>query len=203
MDSFYQKRRDDMPSTTTFKTRLHWEPNFTQGLHRTIQSSNPTPTRFLDRGEYSYARIPPPASRAEIYGLAIGTCFLALLLAWLLLLGIRNAINFFANKSNRVTRERDPESNIIFEARDPEERRPFLSNVRNVSAGQFIASARRKSVDFATGVARGIGGLRRTTHPTPYVDEEAALGETENNGTDTNGPFLRHNARHMAGALPV
>ncbi|OTA81750.1 hypothetical protein M434DRAFT_205552 [Hypoxylon sp. CO27-5] len=184
---------DDMPSTTTFNTRYHLNRNnneYGRTSQPTIPPQTPVPIRVLNLATSTQPRSLQPATRGEIYGLAFGTCLLLLLTGCLLLVGIRAGFGFFARKSDKMKQETDPESGPTLEI--PEQSRSLLSKLRMMSAEELIQSARRKSIEVATGIKRDIGEFGRLNHSARHrIDEEAGLGKVEKGGADTGGPFLR------------
>lgn len=163
-----------------------------------MRSYNPAPTLPCDRSSYDLPVVTRHASNTEIYGLTLGTCFLVLLMGWLLIVGIRTSFSYlrvFTKKPNDVDRTLDPESGIIRGGNTlewqqaPGGSRSFLSNMRKVSAEMLAKSAQRKSGELATGL-RDMDFLRRLMHPTHILDEEAALGVGDGEN-DAGGSFLR------------
>ncbi|KAI0117532.1 hypothetical protein F4776DRAFT_270001 [Hypoxylon sp. NC0597] len=187
------KTQDDMPSTTTFNTRYLRNRNnndYGRTSQPTIPPQTPVPIRPLNLATFTQPRSLQPATRSEIYGLAFGTCLLLLLTGSLLLVAIRASFGFFARKSDKMKQETDPEIGLTLEI--PEQSRSFLSKLRAMSAEELIKSARRKSIDVATGIKRDIGEFGRLNHYERYrVDEEAGLNKVERRGVDAGGPFLR------------
>ncbi|KAI1106870.1 hypothetical protein F4804DRAFT_270792 [Jackrogersella minutella] len=189
----YQGDSDAMPSTTTFNTKYFMNHNhnkYERPSQSTIRPQPLAPARIFDQTTITY---PParPASRAEIYGLALGTCCLVLLIGWLLVMSIRNSVNILINKPSRINRKMVSQNDDLTQGQ-ARESQSFLSNLRQVSAEELIKSAQRRSADVATGLKRDMSELRRMAHPTRRrMDEEAALGGTEEGGGESNGPFLR------------
>ncbi|KAI0386198.1 hypothetical protein F5Y04DRAFT_117496 [Hypomontagnella monticulosa] len=172
-----------------------------------MRSYDPAPTSPCDRSPYTFPVVTQPASRTEIYGLALGTCFLVLLMIWLVTVGIRTSMNHFKifnKKPNDVDRTLDPESGIIHGGnilewqQFPEERKSFLSNMRTVSAESWIKLARRSSAEFVAGF-KDMDVLKRLKHPAHILDEEAALGM--NNGQNDSGGSFLHRPGWTAGVL--
>ncbi|KAI0881913.1 uncharacterized protein GGS22DRAFT_196099 [Annulohypoxylon maeteangense] len=186
----------DMPSTITFNTQhimSRSNNKYGQPLQPTIDPQALAPARIFEHASFSDSPVGRPANSVEIYGLALGTCFLALLLAWFLLIVAREIFEFFHTDPNAPSQRTDPESGYIRERQIPKESRSFLSNFRNMSseAEELIRSARRASINAATVFKRDMGEFRRKAHPTRRrVDDEEALGDAGGDGTETKGSFL-------------
>ncbi|XXG96527.1 Mitochondrial inner membrane organizing system component [Hypoxylon texense] len=148
-----------------------------------------------------YSRIPPPASDGEIYGLAVGTCFLYVLMGWLAVIGIRTVIGMIRQKAKQ-RRSTDPENGTAFEPPQAQENgRSFLPSMGAVTTGELIQSARRKSINIAAGIRRDMGSIRRASHPP--LDEEAAVGgHTEGVGTEGEADDSFLHQRHRTMAVP-
>ncbi|KAI1212231.1 uncharacterized protein F4807DRAFT_363715 [Annulohypoxylon truncatum] len=186
----------DMPSTITFNTQHIMSRNdnrYGQHLQPTIVPQTLAPARIFEHASFSRAPAARPANGVEIYGLALGTCFLALLLGWILLAVARETFHFFHRGANAPNQRADPESGYISERQTLEESGSFLSNFRNVSseAEELIKSAQRASVNVATLLKRDMGELRRKAHSARRrVDEEEALDDTGGVRTNTKCSFL-------------
>ncbi|KAI1374631.1 hypothetical protein F4677DRAFT_162804 [Hypoxylon crocopeplum] len=186
-------------ASTTIATHSsnHIDNDHGRASYKTFRPQGQSPPRILDHTPSSYRTATRPANRAEIYSLALGTCFLALLMGWLLYVGIRTAVSTSANKPRKAVRETDPESGSdTWEGRQtPDGNRSLLASLRRASGGELMESARRKSIDIANGLKRDMGSLRRLSHPTRRMDKEAALeaaeGGVEEGRTEGDGPFLR------------
>ncbi|KAI2470586.1 hypothetical protein F4781DRAFT_169329 [Annulohypoxylon bovei var. microspora] len=192
----HQQIGADMPSTVTFNTKHIMSQNnngYGKPSQPTVVSQTLAPGRIFEHASFSYPPVERPANNFEIYGLALGTCFLALLLGWILVIVTRETIDLFRNNANEPSQIMDPESGYTQEGQTPKESVSFLSNLGNVpsEAEELIKSVRRASVNVATGLKRDVGLFRRKADPTRHrVDEEAALAETGKEGTETKGPFL-------------
>ncbi|KAI1648516.1 hypothetical protein F4815DRAFT_409894 [Daldinia loculata] len=192
----YQKERDAI-SAPAF-TMVHYssyDDGPARALQQTMLPQTPASPHIFQHTTFSYPLGVRPASLSEIYGLALGICFLVLLMGWLLLVGIRVGIRSLATKGGKATRNMDLECCHIPEERPPKEDRSLLSKLRKVSAEDLIKSAWHKTTDLATSIERDACELRRTTHPPHRLDEEAVLGNTESSGTKGSGSFLRRTCR--------
>ncbi|KAI0851829.1 hypothetical protein F5Y00DRAFT_218119 [Daldinia vernicosa] len=192
----YQKERDDIsvPAST-----MAYYSNYDDGPARVLQQTMlpqiPALSHTFQHTTFSYPSGVRPASLNEIYGLALGICFLVLLMGWLLLVGIRLGIRSLATKGGKTTHNMDLECCHIPKERPLKEDRSLLSKLRKVSAEDLIKSAWHKTTDLATSIERDACELRRTTHPRHRLDEEAALGNVESSGTKGSGSFLRKTCR--------
>ncbi|KAI1144570.1 hypothetical protein F5Y05DRAFT_418507 [Hypoxylon sp. FL0543] len=185
--------QDDMPSTTTFNTNYYLNRNNDDygGVSQpTILPQTRLPNRVF---KLTQPRSLQPATRNEIYGLAIGTCFLILLIGFLFLIAIRASCGIFTKKPEKANRETDPESGPAPEP--PEKSYSILSKLRKVSTEEFIKSARLKSLDVAAGIKRDIGEFRMNHSARHSIDEEAGLFGVKGGGIATNGHFLRRKRR--------
>lgn len=182
-----------------------------QASQQTIRSHTPAPVDIFEHSTYEQPFVVPrPANRYEIYGLALGVCFLILLLSWLLFLGVQGMLRSLTEHPSRVDQKDDPERGEDGERGDmteglqtPDERPSLLSSLRKVSADDLIQRARRKSLNVATGLKRDMGSLRRVSCPTPVMDEEALVGgQADGSGYEAGGSFLRR-IRRTGDAPPV
>ncbi|KAI1412895.1 hypothetical protein F5Y13DRAFT_199391 [Hypoxylon sp. FL1857] len=181
-----QYGQNDMSSITAFSTKYFPDRN----NNEYGRASKPTVTLQTRLPNDVYKITLRPATRCEIYGVALGTCFLILLLGWFLLVGIRAGLASFTKKTDKASQDTDPENGLILEA--PEQSRSIMSKLRKVSAEELIKSARRTSLDVATGIKRDIGEFRRINHSARHrMDEEAGLDKIGRGGMEENGPFLR------------
>ncbi|KAI1469587.1 uncharacterized protein F4812DRAFT_336365 [Daldinia caldariorum] len=142
------------------------------------------------------------ASSREICGLALGICFLVLLMGWLLLVGIRVSIRSLHEGRGKATRKMDLECCRILEERPTIKDSSLLSKLRKISAEELIKSAWRKGTDLAASIRRDACELGRPTYPIPAIDEETGLGVVGNSGIQRRGSFLRTTCRG-AGVLSV
>ncbi|KAI1801598.1 hypothetical protein F4811DRAFT_452209 [Daldinia bambusicola] len=142
------------------------------------------------------------ASSREICSLALGICFLVLLMGWLLLVGIRVSIRSLEEARGRATRKMDLEYCRILEERPAIKDSSLLSKLRKVPAEELIKSAWHQGTDLAASIRRDAYELRRATPPIPTMDEEAALSVAGNSGIQRRGSFLRRTCRG-AGVLSV
>ncbi|OTB08461.1 hypothetical protein M426DRAFT_7776 [Hypoxylon sp. CI-4A] len=176
-----------MPSTFTFKTTRRPE----QVPQQTNRPETYAPGRPFENASSIYPRATRPANLAEIYGLALGTCFLIALLGIILLKIIHSATRSHASESERENRMLiDPESGNVLEDSEIKGTRSLLSAVQRASPG-LLRSARRTSKDVADGFKRDICEIRKALHTSTGKDEESALCDAEKNGTRAEGPFLR------------
>lgn len=171
-----------------------------------IKSHTLAPTHAFKTATATYPLTSPLASHEEIYIMALAICFLALLIGWLLIVCIRTSLYSLARKARKKAQEIDPESGILLGGEHvPEEGSSLLCSLRNVSTGSLIKSAGGKSLDFANGITKEIGPIRRKTRSIRYLDEEAAVGCNEGEDDDSmevGGYFLR--LRHgIAAVLPA
>ncbi|KAI0122156.1 hypothetical protein F4814DRAFT_446097 [Daldinia grandis] len=167
----------------------------TRALQQTMLPQTPVSPHIFQHATFSYPLGVRPASLGEIYGLALGICFLVLLMGSLLLLGIRVGIRSLATKGGKAIHNMDLECCHIPKERLPKEDRSLLSKLRKVSAEDLIKSAWHKTTDLATSIERDACELRRITHPPYRLDEETALGNADSSGTIGSGSFLRRTCR--------
>ncbi|KAI1094691.1 hypothetical protein F5B19DRAFT_21519 [Rostrohypoxylon terebratum] len=192
----HQKPYADMPSTITFNTQNimnHRDSRYGQPSQPTIVPRTLAPARIFNHASVSYTPAGRSANSVEIYGLALGTCFLAIFLGWILFILAREGFGLFRNRWNASSQRTDPEIGYTPERGTPNESRLLLSHFRNVSseAEELIKSAQRAGANIATVLKRDMGELRRRTHPTRRrVDEEEALNDTGGDGFGINRSFL-------------
>ncbi|KAI0180870.1 hypothetical protein GGR52DRAFT_8853 [Hypoxylon sp. FL1284] len=142
-----------------------------------------------------------PANSSEVYGLALGSCFLIVLLSWLLIIGIRVG-NGALRRKNKKKSDADPESGTRLDPLPSKRRRPRLPGMGTAATGELIRSARRKSIKIVAGLRRDMVSIRKASPPP--MDEEAAVGGcVEGLGTTkADDPFLHHR-RQATGVLSV
>ncbi|OTB17964.1 hypothetical protein K445DRAFT_265618 [Daldinia sp. EC12] len=150
----------------------------------------------------SYPSSIQPASPREIGSLALGICFLVLLMGWLLFVGIRASVRSLATRRGKTAQTMDLEYCHILEERPARKDTSLLSKLRTVSAEKLIESAWRKGADLATSIERDVCELRRMAHPAHRIDEEAALGMMGSSGIQSSSSFLHRTCRG-AGVLSV
>ncbi|KAI0901919.1 hypothetical protein F4806DRAFT_490392 [Annulohypoxylon nitens] len=192
----HQKTYADMPSTITFNTQHimnHRDSKHGLPSQPTIAPQTLAPARIFDHASVSYTPAGRSANSVEIYSLALGTCFLAIFLGWILFILAQEGFDFIRNRWNASSQRTDPEIGYTPERGTPNEGGLLLSHFRNVSseAEEIIKSAQRAGANIATVLKRDMGGLRRRTHPVRRrVDEEEALDDTGGDGIGTNRSFL-------------
>ncbi|KAI1772462.1 hypothetical protein F4818DRAFT_172833 [Hypoxylon cercidicola] len=194
-----RKDRDNMlPNTFVTRNANYVGNSYEEAMQQTVCSQTSGPGCVMKHSQYPSH--PGPANTGEIYGLALGTCFLLVLMGWILFVGIRTGINMLRRTTKR-NRDVDPEGGIVLEPQPPEKSHSFLPSMGSVVTGEFIQSARQKSMNVAAGLRKDIVSIRRRPHPP--VDEEAAMGShTEGVGTNADDSFLHQRHRAMA-VLPA
>ncbi|KAI6091973.1 hypothetical protein F4821DRAFT_280232 [Hypoxylon rubiginosum] len=199
--------RSNAFTTTYTKTSIVTEHQ--AATEQSIYSQTPEPGYLAERNNNQYPSIPGPgpAGTGEVYGLALGTCFLFVLIGWLIVVGIRTGIGLLG-RPTKENRDTDPEVVTIyepFESQPPETSRSSLPARGTAAAGGIIRSARRTSINIATGLKRDISSMgsigRRTSLPHPMDEEAAVGGNTEGVGIKVDDSFL-HQRRTMA-VLPA
>ncbi|KAI8966195.1 hypothetical protein F5Y11DRAFT_186468 [Daldinia sp. FL1419] len=185
------------PSFTTKYTTKHY-PHYNDGpalaLQQAMHPKAVVSPNIYQHRTFTYHSDVRPASTNEIFVLALGTCFLILLMVSLLLLGTNIGIKSLVTKRGEATRNMDLEHCCVPEERPPKESRSFLSNLRKMPAEEFIKSVCRKSTDLVTSIERDAGELRRMSRPLRGVDE-ANLGNGESFAGTIRSSFLRRPCR--------
>ncbi|KAI1769210.1 hypothetical protein GGR53DRAFT_230595 [Hypoxylon sp. FL1150] len=206
-----RKSRDNMRSrtfTTTY-TKTSVVDNYQAATQQPICSQNSGSGCVAEHNQLPDQRpsiqVPGPARNSEIYGLALGTCFLFLVMGWLFVVAIRTSVGLFGRTAKN--QGADPEGAAVrfepFESHPPVASRSLLYGGGVVAAGGFIKSARRNSINIAIGLKRDIGSIGRKSSLPPPMDEEAAVGgNMEGFGITAGDSFLHQRHRTMA-VLPA
>ncbi|KAI2626670.1 hypothetical protein GGR54DRAFT_480202 [Hypoxylon sp. NC1633] len=199
----HQDHQDNMLLTTLSSNSLSRHYNSYARSTQAIPPPSLPSANIFEHTTASSSLISRPANQAEIYGLTLGICFLALLMGWLLFVGIRASIRPLAKTPREARRIADPEIGDMLQGlQSPDENRSFLSGFRNTVMSELVNPARRKSGDVAAGLKFDLNHLRMMANPIRRRDEEAALETVGWGAAEPGGPFLRRPHR-AAVALPV
>ncbi|KAL7626950.1 hypothetical protein AAE478_003725 [Parahypoxylon ruwenzoriense] len=123
-----------MQFTTKYPSISRNGYGYGRGQQQTIRPQTLAPPRIFEYTAYSNPLNPPPATRGEVYGLALGACFLALLICWMLWVVVRSEINpFLTSKSSKKVQRIDIENGNAFQQQESlGETRSFFSRMRRI-----------------------------------------------------------------------